>query len=100
MAGPLEGLVERIQRRVSLFAEEQKIEHAMVEVELFDGALIPLRDLHPEPGYGFLTLLPSPSDGEEPHEVIVPVGAIRQFTIRPAEPEGPRFGFAATALPH
>ncbi len=94
MAGPLEGLVERLQRRVALFAEEHQIEHAIVDVELSDGALISVGGLVAEPGYGFLTLMPYPSDGDELHELIVPIGAIRQFTIRPAEPEGPRFGFA------
>ena len=92
MAGPLEDLVGRIHRRIEAFAAEHGLEKAMVEVELADGALVRLSKLSPEPGYGFLTLIPHPEDGE-PQELIVPIGAIRQLTLSRAEPASP-IGFS------
>ncbi len=92
MAGPLEDLVARIHRRIEAFASEHGLEQAQVEVELSDGALIRLSQLSPEPGYGFLTLVPHVEDGE-PQELIVPLGAIRQITLSKAEPASP-IGFS------
>jgi hypothetical protein len=92
MAGPLDDLVGRILRRVEAFASEHELERAMVEVELADGALLRLATIRPDPGYGFLTLVPHTEDGE-PLEVVVPIGAIRQLTLSRAEAESP-FGFS------
>ena len=91
--GPVDDLINRIQRRVSAFAEAHGVERASVEVELMDGALLVLESLHPEPGYGFLTLVPHPDEGEEAYELIVTVGAIRQIAIKPPEPARGRLGF-------
>jgi hypothetical protein len=94
-AGPLDDLIGRIQRRVQRFAETHEVEQPVVEVELTDGALLMLETLSPEPGYGFLTLVPHPDEeGDPPYELVVPVGAIRQFAIRLPEPARGRFGFA------
>ena len=95
MAGPLEDLVARIHRRIEAFAAEHGLEQAQVEVELADGALIRLSKLSPEPGYGFLTLVPHAVAGE-PQELIVPIGAIRQLTLSRAEPASP-IGFSLPA---
>jgi hypothetical protein len=84
MAGPLDDLVTRIHRRIESFAQDHGVE-AMVEIELYDGALYRLASISPEPGYGFLTLVPQSDDGE-PQELIVPLGAVRQLTLSPAEP--------------
>ena len=92
MAGPLEDLVARIHRRIEAFASEHGLERAMVEVELADGALLRLAKLSPEPGYGFLTLVPHAEPGE-PEELILPIGAIRQLRLRRAEPASP-IGFS------
>lgn len=92
MAGPLEDLVGRIHRRIESFAAEHGLEQAMVEVELSDGSLHRLAALKADPGYGFITLVPHPEDGE-PQELIVPLGAIRQLTLSRAEPQSP-VGFA------
>ncbi len=92
MAGPLEELVGRIHRRIAAFASQHGLEQAMVEVELADGSLLRLESLSAEPGYGFLTLVPH-SDGGDPQELIVPIGAIRQFTLSRAEPASP-IGFS------
>ena len=95
LAGPVDELVKRIHRRIESFAAEHGIEQAMVEVELSDGALLRLASLSPEPGYGFLTLVPH-ADAGEPQEVIVPLGAIRQLTLRRAAAESP-VGFSLPA---
>lgn len=92
MAGPLDDFVGRIHRRIEAFASEHGLERAMVEVELSDGALLRLQSISAEPGYGFLTLVPHAEAGE-PEEVIVPLGAIRQLTLRRAEAASP-VGFA------
>jgi hypothetical protein len=91
MAGPLDDLVARILRRVEAFASEHGLEQAMVEVELADGSLHRLATIRPDPGYGFLTLVPHTEAGE-PQELIVPIGAVRQLTLSRAEAESP-FGF-------
>ena len=94
-AGPVDDLLQRIQRRVARFAEAHGIERPTVEVELIDGALLVLETMSPEPGYGFLTLVPHPDEeGGPPYELVVPVGAIRQLAIRVPEPAHGRFGFA------
>jgi hypothetical protein len=90
--GPLDDLVGRIHRRIEAFASEHGLDQAMVEVELSDGALLRLSSISPEPGYGFLTLVPHADDGE-PRELIVPIGAVRQLTLSRAEPTSP-IGFA------
>ncbi len=92
MIGPLDELVGRIHRRIESFAAEHGLEQAMVEVELADGSLLRLASISAEPGYGFLTLVPHAEDGE-PQEIIVPIGAVRQLTLRRAEPASP-IGFA------
>ena len=95
MAGPLDDLVARIHRRIESFAAEHGLEQAMVEAELSDGSLLRLVSLSAQPGYGFLTLVPHPVDGE-PEELIVPLGAIRQLRLTRAEPESP-VGFTVPA---
>ena len=92
MAGPLDELVGRIHRRIQSFADEHGLEQAMVESELSDGSLLRLQSLSPQPGFGFVTLVPHPEDGE-PEERIVPLGTIRQLRLRRAEGENP-FGFS------
>ena len=89
MAGPLEELVGRIHRRIEAFAEEHGVE-AMVSAELADGSLHRLRSISADPGFGFVTMIPH---GDEPQQLIVPLGMIRQLTIAPAEPER-RIGFS------
>ena len=94
-AGPLDDLIGRIQRRVERFAEQHGLDRAAVEVELMDGSLLQLDSVSPEPGYGFLTLVPHPEEqGDPPYELVVPIGSIRQLAIRVPEPERGRFGFA------
>ena len=95
MAGPLDELVARIHRRIASFTAEHGLEQAQVEAELHDGALLRLSTISAEPGYGFITLVPHPEDGEA-QELIVPLGAIRRLTLSRAEPESP-IGFSLPA---
>ncbi len=97
VAGPLEDLVARIHRRIEAFAAEHGLEEAEVEVQLWDGALLRLASLSPEPGSGFLTLVPHSEDtGGEPQELIVPLAAVRQLKLSRVEPDHP-LGFALPA---
>lgn len=90
-AGPLDQLVERLHRRVAEFAQKHGLAEAAVEVELADGALIQVASISPEPGFGFVTLCPH---GDEPQELIVPIGSIKQIVLGAPEPARSRFGFS------
>jgi hypothetical protein len=85
--GPVDQLLDRIQRRIEAFAAEHG--DAAVEVELFDGSTLAVEAFLPEPGFGFLTIRPH---GDEREEVIVPVGSLRRIAIGRAE-ERARLGF-------
>ena len=86
MTGPLDELVSRIERRIENFRLEHGLEQAAVSVELADGSLHRLATISPEPGFGFVTLCPH-SDEDEPQEIIVPLGAIREIRIGVPETE-------------
>jgi hypothetical protein len=92
MAGPLDELVSRIERRIESFRSEHGLETAAVSVELADGSLHRLATISPEPGYGFVTLCPHCHEGE-PEEIIVPLGAIREIRIGPPDGEH-RLGYS------
>ena len=93
MAGPLEELVKRIERRVERFEEEQGVTDAEVTIELADGAVHRVRTISAEPGFGFVSFAPHGED--DPQEIIVPLGAVREIRIGPPGPEH-AFGFACT----
>ncbi len=86
MAGPLEELVSRIDRRIDTFREQHGLDQVAVSAELFDGSLYRLASLSAEPGFGFVTLCPHCEEGE-PEELIVPVGVIREIRLGVTEPE-------------
>ncbi len=92
MAGPAEELVKRIERRVERFKEEHGLPEAEVTIELLDGSLHRLRTLAAEPGFGFVSFCPH---ADEPEEVIVPLGAIREIRLSVPGPEQ-TVGFAGT----
>ena len=93
-AGPVEQFVERVQRRIADFAERHAIEQVAVEVELADGALFHVKEISPEPGFGFVTLAPYPEEGGDPVEdLIVPLGSVRRIVLGEAEERRARFGF-------
>ena len=90
-----EDFVERLNKSVERFATERAGGKAVVEVELLDGSLHSLVSIRPEPGYGFVTLCPQCEEESAPEELIVPVGAIREFRLRVADDRPHyRFGFA------
>ena len=95
MAGPLDQLVERIQRRAEAFKENHKLDDVGVEVELHDGSLHRLASISPDPGFGFVTLCPHCEEGE-PEELIIPLGSLVRIRISRAEPEQ-RLGFSVPA---
>ena len=92
MAGPVEELVKRLERRVEQFREEHSLADVEVTVELMDGSLHRLKTLAAEPGFGFISFCPH---GDEPEEVIVPLGAVREIRLRVPSPEQ-AVGFAVT----
>jgi hypothetical protein len=63
-----------------------------VLVELHDGSQHRLVSLSPEPGFGFVTLCPH-VDGDDPEELIVPLGSIVRIRLGRVEPEQ-RLGFS------
>jgi len=84
MAGPAEELVKRLERRVERFREEHALADVEVTIELVDGSLHRLKTLAAEPGFGFISFCPH---GDEPEEVIVPLGAVREIRLRVPSPE-------------
>ena len=88
----LDDFVARVHGQIASFAEEHGLAHAKVEVELRDGAVHILDKISAEPGYGFVTLCPHRTSDER-EELIVPLAAVVQIRISPAEEE-PQFGFA------
>jgi hypothetical protein len=95
MAGPLEELVKRIHRRIDLFREEHAAEEVSVSIELLDGSLHRLQTLSHDPGFGFVSFRPH-VEADEPEELIVPLGTIREIRIGVAEPPQ-RLGFTVQA---
>jgi hypothetical protein len=89
-AGPLEQFVERLQRRIADYAQRNGLARVAVEVELHDGGVVAVKELSPEPGFGFITLIPF---DEPEEELIVPVGSLRRITLGQAEEKLARFGF-------
>ena len=94
MAGPAEELVKRIERRVERFKVEHGLAEVEVTIELLDGSLHRLKTLAAEPGFGFVSFCPH---ADEPAEVIVPLGAIREIRLSVPGPEQ-TVGFAGTEV--
>ena len=95
-AGPLDDLVDRINRRIETYAEEAGVKQAFVEVELVDGVVYAVESISPEPGYGFITIRPHPGDGT-PALVIVPIGSIKRLELSSADEERTRLGFSVSS---
>jgi hypothetical protein len=92
--GPQDDFVERLHRQIERFAREHDVERVSVEVELEGGSRFPLDSISPEPGYGFVSLRPHPSDDPDvPDEVVVPIGSIRRIEFDDAEEHRRPFGF-------
>jgi hypothetical protein len=86
MAGPHEELVKRIERRVERFKEEHALAEVEVTIELADGSLHRLKTVSAEPGFGFVSFCPH-CDDDDPQEMIVPLGAVREIRIGMPGPE-------------
>jgi len=97
-AGSNEELVERVHRQIERFAADAGVKRAFVEVELVDGSRFALDSLSPEPGFGFVTIVPHLEvDQELPEQLIVPVGSIRRIELTRAEEQRSRLGFSLPA---
>jgi hypothetical protein len=98
LAGPHEDFVQRLLRHIERFAREREIEQASVDVELRDGSRFRLDRVLPEPGFGFITIVPHEQQRAQeediPAEVIVPIGLIERIDIHEAHEQRGRFGFA------
>lgn len=97
MTGPVDEFVARVHRAIERFAGEAEVERAWVQVELVDGARYTLDGLYPEPGFGFVTLVPHREphgDEDVPERVIVPLGMFKRIELARAEEQRSRFGFA------
>jgi hypothetical protein len=86
MAGPLEELVKRIERRVEQFKTEHGLSEVEVRIELADGSLHRVRTLSNEPGFGFVSFCPHCDEGD-PQEIIVPLGAVREIRLGAPGPD-------------
>jgi hypothetical protein len=94
-AGPLDQFVERLHRRIEEFGRDHGLSEVSVEVEFADGALYSVRSIDAEPGFGFVTVRPH---GDEPQELIVPIGSIKQIRLAAPEPARQRFGFSLPSV--
>jgi hypothetical protein len=88
LPGPHGDFVDAMRRRIEAFAEEHGA--AVVEVELRDGSTFAVSALEPEPGSGFVTLVPH---GDEPREIVVPVISLARITLSGTSEAHP-LGFA------
>jgi hypothetical protein len=95
MAGPLDEFVARVNRMVATFMQQQELDAVEVRIELVDGTPYLVASASAEPGFGFFSFLPHRAEGEEPRQVIVPIGAVRSIEISARDPERP-FGFTPT----
>jgi hypothetical protein len=92
--GPQDDFVERLHRQIERFARERGLERISVDVELDGGSRFQLDTISPEPGYGFVTLRPHPTDDPEiPDEIVVPIATIRRVELDDAHEQRRPFGF-------
>jgi hypothetical protein len=94
-AGPLDEFVQRLTRMIAAFASEHDLEQAEVCIELVDGSRYTLATTSAEPGFGFFSFVPHREEGEEPRQLIVPIGAVRSIEISAPDLERP-FGFVSS----
>jgi hypothetical protein len=98
LAGPHEDFVQRLLRQIERFAREREIEQAAVELELRDGSRFRLGGVLPEPGFGFITIVPHDEqrarEDDVPGELVVPIGLIERIEIYEAHEQRGRFGFS------
>lgn len=97
-SGAQDDFVDRVRREIERYASDVGVERAFVELELVDGARFALDSISPEPGFGFVTIVPHPALEEDlPERLIVPVGSIRRIELMRAEEQRGRFGFSVAS---
>ena len=86
-------LVRRLTAVIAAFALDQRVSRALVHVEFNDGTRFALHSISPEPGMGFVTIMPYPEDlPDAPGAIVVPVGSIRRIELDRAEEERGHLG--------
>jgi hypothetical protein len=90
---PHEAFVERIHKAIGSFAEANRVEKPVVEVELADGSRFVLERIEPEPGFGMVTLYVTDARDDAPDALIVPIGSLRRIELRTAPEKAESFGF-------
>jgi hypothetical protein len=93
-AGPLDELIATLTRMVAAFTQQHGLDEAEVRIELADGSRYLVASASPEPGFGFFSFNPHQAEGDEPRQLIVPIGAVKSIELSAPDPER-RFGFAA-----
>jgi hypothetical protein len=92
--GPEQELVRRLNAVIAAFTLDQQVARALVQVEFNDGTRFALHSISPEPGLGFVTIMPHPEDlPDAPGAIVVPVGSIRRIELDRAEEERGHLGF-------
>ncbi len=89
----LDDFVSRLHRQIERFTASHGAEETHVELELADGERFALREVSPEPGYGFVTLTVHGDEAEQ-SQLIVPINTIRRITLGPADEDRAALGFA------
>ena len=93
--GPEYELVRRLNAVIAAFALDQGIPRATVQIEFNDGARFALYSLSPEPGFGFVTVVPHPEDlPDAPGAMVVPILSIKRIELDRAEDERGALGFS------
>jgi hypothetical protein len=91
---PEHELVRRLEAVIVAFALDQRVPRALVQVEFNDGTRFALHSISPEPGMGFVTIMPYPEDlPDAPGAIVVPVGSIRRIELDRAEAGRGHLGF-------
>jgi hypothetical protein len=83
------------------FTREHQLEQAEVRLELADGREYVVESVSAEPGFGFLAVVPHRDEGQEPKQVIVPIGTVKLVEISapdPVRPLGFRVDDASSAV--
>ena len=80
--GPEHELVRRLNAVIAAFALDHGVPRALVQVEFSDDSRFALHSISPEPGFGFVTIVPHPEDlPDAPGALVVPIASIRRFEL-------------------
>ena len=93
--GPEYELTRRLEAIITAFTLDQRIPRALVHIEFADGSRFAVHSLSPEPGMGFVTIVPHAEDlPDVPGALVVPVTSIKRIELDREEDERGRLGFS------